>query len=79
MVPAFPTTMSEETLSAGPFRARGPAPSDIALLAVKFFDDGNCHDGYERRNWLCAEYMLTQRQLIQYQVNALHDRELCPA
>ena len=48
--------------------------SEIATLAVKFYLDRNCEDGHDRENWLCAEYMLAEKLLIQYKLNSLHNR-----
>ena len=49
-----------------------PDDNEIASLAFKFYQDGNCEDGHDRENWLCAEYMLAQKRLIERQIDALH-------
>jgi hypothetical protein len=52
-----------------------PAADEIASLALKFYLDSNCQEGHDRENWLCAEYMLTQKHFIRCQIEGLHDRE----
>jgi hypothetical protein len=61
-------------------RSQGHCPTEgeIATLALKFYQDSNCEEGHDRENWLCAEYMLTQKQLIHSQMSAIHDRHLGP-
>ena len=58
-----------------PYQVPDPNPDDVATLAWKFYLDGNRAEGHALENWLCAEYMLRQKQLIQVQVNALRGRE----
>ena len=58
-----------------PLQAPKPTYREVALLAWKFYLDSNREDGYEIENWLCAEYMLRQKQLIQLQVSAIHGRK----
>ena len=50
-----------------------PRYDDIALLAKKFYLDGNCEAGHDLKNWQCARFMLRQKQLIQLQIKAIHD------
>lgn len=61
-------------------RSQGHCPTEveIASLALKFYQDSNCKEGHDRENWLCAEYMLTQKQLIHSQMRAIHSRQFLP-
>ena len=52
-----------------------PDKNEIASLALKFYLDSNCEDGHDHENWLCAEYMLTQKHFIQRQIESLHYQE----
>ena len=54
--------------------AERPDEDEIASLALKFYLDSECLDGRDRENRLCAEYMLAQKHLIEYQISTLHDR-----
>lgn len=51
------------------------SPDEVADLALKFYQDSNCLDGHERENWLCAEYMLTQKKFIENKICSIHQRE----
>jgi hypothetical protein len=51
-----------------------PDKDEIASLAFKFYVDRNREEGHDLENWLCAEYMLTQKHLIQRQIDVLHNR-----
>jgi hypothetical protein len=50
-----------------------PARSEIASLALKFCQDSPSEDGSDRKSRLCAEYMLAQKQLIECQINSIHN------
>ncbi|HMD54021.1 MAG TPA: hypothetical protein VKJ65_05695 [Phycisphaerae bacterium] len=67
--------MNEQTIETKSFQAPKSSYREVASLAWKFYLDGNREAGYEVENWLCAEYMLRQKQLIQLQVSALHGRK----
>jgi hypothetical protein len=58
-----------------PLEVQAVTESEIASLALKFYLDSHCEEGHDRENWLCAEYMLVQKHLIQCQISSLHDRE----
>jgi len=58
--------------------AERPEEDEVASLALKFYLDNECLDGRDRENRLCAEYMLAQKRLIQYQISTLHDRVNTP-
>lgn len=55
-----------------------PDKNEIASLAFKFYLDSDCEAGHDRDNWLCAEYMLTQKHLIKRQIDALHNHQADP-
>lgn len=59
-----------------PAGAEDPDKDEVAALAYKFYLDSNCAEGHDRENWLCAQYMLTQKEFIRNQINAFHNREL---
>ncbi len=59
-----------------PFENDRPAPSEITSLAEKFHSDANCARGRDQDYRLCAEYMLAQKELIQYRLHALHRRKV---
>ncbi len=65
-----------KVIEAGSLQTPRPAYREVASLAWKFYLDSNREDGYEVENWLCAEYMLRQKQLIQLQISAIHGRQL---
>jgi hypothetical protein len=67
--------MNSQTIHR-PLECPAPAKSEIASLALKFHLDRNCAAGHDRENWLCAEYMLTQKHFIQCQISSIHNREL---
>ena len=48
---------------------------EIANLAFKFYVDGNCQEGHDHEHWLCAEYMLAQKKMIENQINSIHQCE----
>jgi hypothetical protein len=52
-----------------------PDKDEIASLAFKFYLDSDCEEGHDHENWLCAEYMLTQKHLIQRQIDAIHNQD----
>lgn len=52
-----------------------PSAEEIANLAFKFYLDSNCEPGHDHENWLCAEYMLEQKKLIERQIEEIHHRE----
>lgn len=58
-----------------PFESEGLDSVEVATLAYKFYQDSNCQDGHDRENWLCAEYLLTQKELIQRQIASFHNRQ----
>jgi hypothetical protein len=53
-----------------------PAESEVAPLAFQFYLDSNCREGHERENWLCAQYMLSQKQMIESKIAAMHSRQM---
>jgi hypothetical protein len=63
-------------IQAEPLPTAKPTYLEIASLAWKFYLDSSREDGYDVENWLCAEYMLRQKQLIKVQVTAIHGRKL---
>jgi hypothetical protein len=67
--------MNNTSIETKPFQAPKPSYREVASLAWKFYLDSNRIEGYDVENWLCAEYMLRQKQLIQLQVSAIHGRK----
>jgi hypothetical protein len=56
-----------------------PTEVAIASLAEKFYLDSNCQEAYDRKHWLCAEFMLAQQHLIRCQITSIHERALAGA
>jgi hypothetical protein len=67
--------MTEMTIETKPLSVPKPSYREVASLAWMFYLDGDREDGHEVENWLCAEYMLRQKQLIQLQISAIHGRK----
>ena len=57
-----------------PMEGAHPSEEEIANLAFKFYLDSNCATGHDHENWLCAEYMLTQKLMISRQIESIHGR-----
>ncbi len=60
------------------FEGEAPSQSEIASLALKFYQDSRGELRQFRENWLCAEYMLMQKRLIECQISGFHDRVQFP-
>ncbi len=67
--------MNNLMIEPKPFQAPKPTYREVASLAWKFYLDHNREDGHEVENWLCAEFMLRQKQLIRLQISAIHGRK----
>jgi hypothetical protein len=68
--------MNKLMMEAVPLQTPKPTYREVASLAWKFYLDSNRENGYDLENWLCAEHMLRQKQLIELQVGVLHGRKL---
>jgi hypothetical protein len=66
--------MSSPITLTAPVARQTTSEVEISSLAQKFYRDNNCEAGHDRENWLCAEYMLAQKNWIKAWLSSIHDQ-----